>query len=200
MSTYDAVAVFGTRLKEDGTFLPFVYHEIDRAVARVTLGQARYLVFCGSHWAGEKFRGVKECDVAEQYLRDTHPDVLPYFHKEDQSTTLPENWLYMKRRFSKLRRIHHITITPFAPRMQFCGDWIYGDHAELSFETLPWPTDDFPHEPQLLRDVKCMFTVHKQMTRGDDSYLLYPGTENSRWMELWREHGAHCRRCYPKVK
>lgn len=197
MTMCDAVAVFGTRLQNDGTFLPFVYQEIDRAVAMIETGQAPKFIFCGSHWAGESFNGTRECDVVEAYLQRSHPHILPYFLKEERSTTVQENWLYMKLTFPNIRRIHHITIMPFLPRMQFCGDWIYGDEGSLTHEALPWPAEDFPHEPQLLRDAQCIFKVFYHMERGDHTFLLYPESDISRWVALWQEHG-NCRSCYPQ--
>ncbi len=195
MANYDAVAVFATRLQDDGTFLPFVYHEIDRAVAIIETGQASHLIFCGSHWAGEEFRGTRECDVAEAYLSERHPHILPYLLKEGRSTTVPENLLYMKLCFPGIRTIHQVTIVPLLPRMKFCGDWIYGDEGELTYETLPWPADDFPHEPKLLQIMRCIFTVQNDKMRGDHTFLLCEGSEESRWKELWDSHGS-CRICF----
>lgn len=196
MATYDAVAVFGTRLQDDGTFLPFVYKELDQAVALVEQGRAPRLIFCGSHWAGEGLRGKRECDVAEAYVSRRHPHVLPYFYKERRSTTVPENWLYMKIGFPAVRTIHLVTITPLLERIKFCGDWIYGDEGSLTYEALPWPASDFPHEPQLLRIMRCMFTVQNRKKRGDHTFLLHKGSETSCWTKLWTEHGS-CRSCFP---
>lgn len=195
MAIYDAVAVFGARLQEDNSFPSFVYKEIDRAMQLVESGQAPRLIFCGNYWAGEKFRGVRECDVAEKYIRVRYPHILSRFYKEGRSTTVPENWLFMKLDFPSVRKIHQVTIEPFLPRMKFCGDWIYGDDGELTHEALPWP-NTFPHEPLLLKIMQCMFTVQNNKKRGDHTFLLQKGSSNkSQWVKLWDAHGG-CRRCF----
>lgn len=196
MATYDAVAVFGTRLQENNTFLPFVYQELDQAVTLVEGGLASRLIFCGSHWAGEGFGGVRECDVAEAYLAKRHAPILPYFMKEGRSTTVPENWLYMKLAFPDIRKIHLVTIKPLLPRMKFCGDWIYGDEGSLSFEALSWPATSFPHEAKLLQIMRCIFTVQNHKRRGDHTFLLRKGSGESCWEELWDAHGS-CKSCFP---
>jgi hypothetical protein len=197
MSKFDAVAIFGTRLQDDDTFLPFVYQEIDRAASLITEGLAPQVIFCGSHWAGEKFRGVRESDVAEVYFKDMYPQLARAFLKESQSTCVQENWLFMKVGFPSIRRIYHITIRPFLPRMAFTGDWIYGNDGVITHEALPWPVTNFPHEAQLLRDAKCIFTVYNHMERGHHNFLLNPKTGESKWQELWWAHG-NCSSCYPK--
>lgn len=196
MSEFDAIVVFGTRIQDDGTFLPFVYQEIDRAATLISEGRAPQFIFGGSHWAGESFRGVRECDIAEVYFKNTYPHLASTFLKENRSTCVPENWLFVKIGFPHLRRIHQITIAPLVSRMAFTADWIYGDDGELSHEALPWLASDFPYEEQLLRDARCIFTVYNNMKRGHHDFLLDRESGESKWEQLWQAHG-NCLVCYP---
>jgi hypothetical protein len=184
--------VFGTQLDEQGAFPPFVPLLIDRAVDHIRLGRAPKIVFCGSHPLKAGYlRGPKECDAAEAYLRHRHPGIIArgQFYKEDRSTSVPENWLFLKQNFPHLRRLHLVTIAPLLPRIRFLGDWIYGDNAALSFESLSWTRIDFPHEPRMLRNARCTLTTRNQMRRGDHGFLLKKDG-SSRWDELRLDHHA----------
>lgn len=193
MPKYDAVVVFGTRLQQNGTFLPIVYQEIDRAIKILKQSAAKQFIFCGSHWIKDGLRGPKECDVAEKYVGEKYPECLKQFKKEGRSTTVPENWLFLKLDFPEARRLHQVTLTPLLPRMQFFGDWIFGDEGELSFETLTCPESLYPQERRVFRDAKCILTVYNKMKRGDHKFLLKNG--KSRWKQLPDDH-HNCQRCY----
>ncbi len=191
MPIYDAVVVCGTCLQDDNTFLPFVYAEIDRAIELLRQRQAEVFVFCGYYWAGETFRGIRECDVAEAYVRQRYPEYLPYFLKEDRSTVVQENWGFLRLTYPSLWRIHQVTIAPLLPRMQYVADWIYGDDGELTFEVLEGiEVPDFPFEEKNLEIAKCIFST---MDRGDMDFLIQDGV--SRWQEYWDSH-LGCARCF----
>lgn len=189
MQLYDAVVVFGTRLKEDNTFPEHVYLQIDMAVNMLNLGLASRMIFCGSHWAASGSREIKECDVAEAYVTRRYPQHLARLSKEGRSTVTPENWLFLKRDFPEIRQLHLVTITPLVARIVFLGDYIYGDTVSISVTALPWSPTDYPHESVLLREAQCIFTRWTSMKRGDDGFLVNPDG-SSRWKELSDSHHA----------
>lgn len=188
--TYDAVAVFGTKLQPDGKFPAFVYDEIDHAIGFLKRGRATYIIFCGSHSLKAELKGEKECEVAKRYVDEHYPEHSHRVLMEDQSTCIPENWLFLRKNFPTLRRIHLVTIAPLVPRIEFLGDWIYGDHGQLSFTGLPLEPGNFPNEARLLRDVKCILMKRNKIKRGDYKSLLN-SDGSSCWNKLRLDH-HHC--------
>ncbi|HSX02558.1 MAG TPA: ElyC/SanA/YdcF family protein [Candidatus Saccharimonadia bacterium] len=200
MPAYDAIVVFGNRLREkngsEREFEPFVYQEIDRAVELLSRGAAPLLVFCGNYWAGEADRGIRECDVAEAYMSRRHPEYLPQFRKEGRSTCVQENWAYLRLTYPELRRLHQVTIAPLLPRMKFVGQQMYEDHGQLSFEALPWPDTEFRHEEKLLQVAGCIFeSVDPLKSRKRSPYEILLQDGVSCWQELWKAHGG-CAKCF----
>lgn len=192
MSKYDAVAVFGSQINSSGQFPPFVYQAIDRAIQLLEAGAASKLIFCGSHAfkMGQPSKKKVECEIAETYIREHYPQYIERFLKECESTSVVENWLYLRARFGPYRRIHLITIDPLLPRMKYVGDWMYGGYGRLSFETVPGFGDMFPDDARVLRNTKCILTVRNNMPRGRYQYLLKNG--RSIWQELRIEHRENC--------
>jgi hypothetical protein len=186
------VAVFGAQLNSQGSFPPYVLQEIDRAIKLIEAGATHYLVFCGSHALKQGLQGPTECEVARAYVAQHHPSYLKRFRGEDKSTNIPENWLLMKLGFPHLEHIHLITIEPLLPRVQWLGQMVYGNDAELSFEALPWPAQDFPNEKRLLQDAQCTLTERgfqgRRMGPGEHRFLLDESTSRSRWNELRLDH------------
>lgn len=193
MSQYDAVAVFGSKMT-DGTFPQFVYMALDRAVILLEEGATPWIVFCGSHAYNQGVHAKKEWREALRYMHERYPRHVSRFLTERASTSVVENWLYLRARFPQFRNILLVTIEPLKDRMAFSGDWIYGDYGKLSFEALPWPAHDFPDDASVLARNRCILTVYKGgIGRGDYDALL-DSKGASLWQTLRLEHRDCCAR------
>lgn len=194
MPTYqaDVVVVFGTMLREDGKFPQHVYQQLDWAIELLQAGVAPRIAVCGSHAMKVGLRGLlPECDVAAQYLQESQSSRRWSIHKVTNATNTPENWLFLKILLLEqlgltLPRIKMVTLLPLLPRITFFGRRIFGVEAELSFDAIPWPSDEFSGEKRLLADARCTLA---SMEPGDHTFLLYPDG-SSRWNELRLAHHA----------
>ncbi len=178
--TYDAIVFFCSALTDRGEVPAFAKPAIERAVELVRQGKAPRLIICGSHPLKIGPRRRKECDVYATYVEARNPELTVAIKKESESTSIPENWLYLKLCFPELKRIKLVTYKLLLPRVKFFGHKIYGKSARLSFETVSATSGLFAHEVRFLRDAKCIL---KNMRPGQHSFIEKPG-----WDALRRAH------------
>lgn len=196
MVAYDVISVFGSRLKDNGTFPEFIYRELDLAVEYVNQYPEATLALCGKHSLNDTRSLMPECDVAERYVRSQYPKIKRFL-KEKASKTIQENWIYLRLLLEakgfREPTILHITTQGRLPRSRFLGEQIFGKTATISFKAIPAVSDNDATflwlEKKRLGDSRCIL---QGMKPGDLSFKHLVLNGKSQWDKLRLAHHASC--------
>jgi len=189
-----AIAVHGCQLSDNGTITHALEVRLDTAFQLFLQGVAPVIIVCG--WRPLKRLDLAqycEAEVMEQYLNDKYGQ-HPAFQwltilKEQDSTSVPENLVFVRDRFYNLQYVVIVVGEKVVPRIQFFSWKIFGSSTTVDCYGCDDGVSNDAIERKLLGDAWCTL---KEMDPGDLSYLLLDpgpdGRRRSRWDELRIAH------------
>lgn len=187
-----AIAVHGCQLSDKGKITRALKVRLNKAIRLYDAGLAPVIIVCGWRPLKREDLGVYcEADVMEEYIRDKRTregkSVIPVL-KEQYSTSVPENLVFVRKQFPNLRFIHIVVGRKVVKRIAYFSHMVFKGNAKVSCHGCNDGIGNRLQERKLTADAKCTL---KDMTPGDWGYLFVGyvcGRPQSRWDELRIAH------------
>jgi len=207
-----AIAVHGCQLSNNGKIAHALEVRLDTAFQLYLQGVASTIIVCGWYpLKREDLARYCEAELMEAYLRQVYGN-HPAFSGltillEKDSTSVPENLVFVRDRFPNLQEVTIIVGEKVVPRIEYFSWMVFNGFARVHCYGCNDGVSSDELEHKLIGDAKCTLSGallgDEGMTPGDISYLLLPpdanGRRRSRWDELriahhecpWYKAGYH---------
>lgn len=187
-----AIAVHGCQLSDKGEITPALRARLDKAIQLYDAGLAPAIIVCG--WRPlkrEDLGAYCEADVMEEYIRakrirEGKSAILVL--KERNSTSVPENLVFVRKQFPKLRVIHIVVGEKVVKRIAYFAYMVFKGNAKFSVHGCNDGVGTQEQEEKLIADAKCTL---KKMIPGRWRYLFAgykDGRPQSHWDKLRIAH------------
>ena len=187
-----AIAVHGCQLSEKGTITRALKVRLNKAIRLYDAGLAPVIIVCGWRPLKREDLGVYcEADVMEEYIHAKRiregKSAIPVL-KERNSTSVPENLVFVREQFPNLQTIHIVVGERVVKRIAFFAHMVFKGNAKFSVHGCNDGVGERTQEMKLIADAKCTL---KMMTPGNWRYLFAgykDGRPQSRWDEFRIAH------------
>ncbi len=189
-----AIAVHGCQLSDNGTITHALEVRLDTAFQLYLQGVASTIIVCGWYpLKREDLAGYCEAELMEEYLCQTygaHP-AFKYLTilQERDSTSVPENLVFVRDRFPNLQEVTIIVGEKVIPRIEFFAWMVFDGFARVHCYGCDDGVSNEALERKLIGDAKCtlsgVMSGDSGMTPGVISYLLLPPTQDGRRQSRW---------------
>jgi hypothetical protein len=137
-------------------------------------------------------RKYNEADIIDRYLHNAYGrDIVTVCERD--STSVPENLLFISKKFPNLQQATIVTGDEFRDRTEFLADKIFAGRVRLRYATCrEGSLIDANDQRRLLIHVQCIL---KDMEPGDLKFLglhVSGGRLRSRWGHLNKQHKETC--------
>ncbi|HYG83287.1 MAG TPA: YdcF family protein [Verrucomicrobiae bacterium] len=189
-----AVVVFGYKVNEGGELHTFATQRIDRAVEEHNR-TGWPLIFCGSRsFKNSQSACFSEAELMKDYCQKTHSVPAEVIFTETQSTSAPENWLYLKASFPSLKEIVLPTQVPLMGRLNLLRQMIYGTDKspQVRYAAIACSPKEFPHEQRRIKVLQCIFANYIPGFRPGKHKMLLDAAGQSCWPAFAAQHKEKC--------
>lgn len=191
-----AIVVFGYKLDERGNLQDYGRQRLDAAI---TVCQQRQLplILSGAHSVKMPVSSrFSEAEVMRRYVEE-QPGRRPKMYTDSQATSAPENWLYLRVVFPRLREVTVMTQAPLVPRHEVLREMVYGSSMlKVNYYEIPCAISQFPKEQQRIRKLRCIIEHYLPASFKPGMFeLLLDDQQKSRWADIVKAH-EDCRRTH----
>lgn len=187
-----AIAVHGCQLSDNGAITRALKVRLNKAIRLYDAGLAPVIIVCG--WRPlkrEDLGAYCEADVMENYIHTKRiregKSAIPVL-KERNSTSVPENLVFVREQFPKLKVIHIVVGKKVVKRIEYFAYMVFKGNAKVTCHGCNDGVGDQKQEKKLIADAKCTL---KGMTPGNWRYLFAgykDGRPQSHWDKFRRAH------------
>lgn len=196
-SVTNAIVILAYRLSPEGKMEEPLIKRIKMGMQLYKKDVAPAIIVCG--WRANKREAelgmFNEAELMHEYIHANYGADIPVFLEPD-STSIQENLLFTRFRYSKLKKLTVITAFHALKRTQFHAEMVFGKAVTVMCVGCRDDASNPEREAKMLGDVKCMLSkLNPPYEAGQWQRLMLPpenGRLRSKWNGMRDEHHATC--------